>query len=516
MVSNSPTPPSIVGRLRDYEDIFKTAKALASQSKPFQRILELAYRAGARYFLQWYDNTNPEWKAEYKLCYSRVHPRQPNYLIRLDFFSLNPLGTIKKTNNYFGYVSLRPGPSRTVAECVLKPPVDTKNHYLLCKVKHQIDQKISEMQHIKSDIQYGCPFVQQDAVVGVCAHACIRTISLILAANYRGCESKTVEDIQRKIVTMPLLEGSHIPSTGLMEYEIFSAFEDMGADPMLRTFKEGFESRLHLNLEQMIYPYVESGIPIMVSIETEGERHGIVVVGHTYDQDSWWQQAEIGYFPTLVGGIKWIPSYMWVPDFIVQDDNFGPYMSVPRTLLGLTTSSIVVPIPKSCGAFLAGHEAESLVVNYLSSSELYRYILNRTQIADMWQNLLKKLEQEASLGKMNIVLRPILVTKDTISKYLEELELSQSLGSIYQKISSPEWVWFVEISTPELYSQCKKIGEMIINASYPEVHIQTGLEPLLALRMFDVVVLEAKFDNHQIIDVRKPIQILQRGAFELT
>ena len=115
---------------------------------------------------------------------------------------------------------------------------------------------------------------------------------------------------------------------------------------------------------------------------------------------------------------------------------------------------------------------------------------------------------------MGIVLRPILITKDTISTHLEKLGLSQSLGDMYRQIESPEWVWFVEISTPELYSQRKKIGEMIINASYPEVHIQTGLEPLMALRIFDIVVLEADFDNHQIISVRKPVQVLERGTFE--
>lgn len=512
MVSDSTMneiPQPIVGRLRGYSDVIRVSQELAEQSQPFLRSLELAFRAGARYYLQWYDRQNPEWMAEHKLLYSHVHPPQPDYLIRLDFFSSNPLRESNSKGKYIGYVSLRPGPIRTVAECAIQPPIDTKNHYLLCKSTWETSYQVSEVEYVQTKVHETCPFVQQDAVAGICAHACIRTISLLLGYNFEGCNAMTVESIQERVATMPLLEGSHLPSTGLTEFEIVTVVEAMGAAPDLYLFEEGRERRRHLTLEQVIYPYIESGIPVMVGIETEEESHGIVVIGHTFDQDSWWQQAEIGYFPTLAGGTTWIPSYMWVPEFIIQDDNFGPYLSASRTLLGLTTRSIIVPTPKSCHVFLPGYQAESLAANYLASSELYQYILQRTQVSNLWRKLIEKIQRQGGM-----VLRPILISKEALADHVCGVRLSQQLSEIYQQADLSPWVWLVEVSVPEIYSQRQKIGEIIINPSYPAQLIQTGIEPVLALRIFDVVVTGTNFAEPRITTDCQPVSVLMRPTFE--
>ena len=366
---------------------------------------------------------------------------------------------------------------------------------------------------IESSIKGVCPFVQQDGVIGVCAHACIRTMSLILEKNFQGCESQTVKDIQDRISVMPLVEGSHVPSSGLTEYEIFYAVEGMGADPILRQF-ESMESNDKLSLERVIYPYIESGIPVMVSLSTDGQSHGIVVVGHTFDRDSWWQKAELGYFPSVAGGISWIPSYTWVPDLIIQDDNFGPYMSVPRTLLRIQTAHVVLPIPKSCNVFLTGYEAESLVASYLVQ-ELYQYILDHTQVDQLWKTILEELRDECENPHTNVVLRPILVSKDSLLKHLSEVHLSELESGVYREDALPKYLWLVEISVPELYSAGLKIGEMLINASYPQQHI-IGLEPLIAFRVFDVgvTVHDNVISSPTIINVHEPINILKRPSFE--
>jgi hypothetical protein len=54
MVSNSTMneiSQLIVGRLRGYSDVIRVSQELAEQSQPFLRSLELALRAGARYYL---------------------------------------------------------------------------------------------------------------------------------------------------------------------------------------------------------------------------------------------------------------------------------------------------------------------------------------------------------------------------------------------------------------------------------------------------------------------------------
>ena len=141
----------------NYRNIFSISQELAPHNQPFQRILQLAHRAGAKYCLQWHDPNNIEWEAELKLLYAYVHPPQPNYVIRLDFFSANPLSKNKGPNNYIGYVSLRPGTARTVVECMLKPRGCTKEHYLLSKSTWKTKYPISE-EVCRGKCERGLPF----------------------------------------------------------------------------------------------------------------------------------------------------------------------------------------------------------------------------------------------------------------------------------------------------------------------------------------------------------------------
>ena len=125
-------PELTVKPLRHSTHIFNLYKEMGGQSEPLLRILQLVHRSGARYCLLWDDYDNQEWNTECSELYSNVFPCQPEYVSRLDFFLKNPLRD-SVDNTYFGYVCLRPGPLRTVVECIISPPCDRKDHYLLCK-----------------------------------------------------------------------------------------------------------------------------------------------------------------------------------------------------------------------------------------------------------------------------------------------------------------------------------------------------------------------------------------------
>jgi hypothetical protein len=245
----------------------------------------------------------------------------------------------------------------------------------------------------------------------------------------------------------------------------------------------------------------------MVGIDTEQEAHVVAVVGHVFDQDSWWQQAERAYYPSLHQGETWIPSYMWVPEFIVQDDNFGPYMSVPRTVLASSTRSVVIPVPLTCNMFLPGHKAESMAAGYLTG-EFREYILNRTRVKRLWKNAFGSAQEQQRL-----VLRTVLITREILAKHIKEVKLSRRLLDTYNQTTLPPWVWLIEISTPELFSQQQKLGEIILNASYPAQHIRTGIEPLLSMRILDVTVVGTDFHNPIITLDSDPVRVLSRPTF---
>lgn len=507
---NEPTTYDIsqleVRHLRQHSDLFKLYKEMGEESQPLLRIMELAYRSGARYCLLWHDPNNEEWISEYSGLYSKIHPLPDNYVLRLDFFSEHPLESAG--GKYIGYVSLRPGPKKTVVEAIIPLPSSVKGHYLLSKGNWETAYPGADGSYIRNNIVDACPFVQQDGVIGICAHASIRMLSMVLARNFTDCERMNIREIQDKVIAMPLLEGSHLPATGLTSFEIVNAIEAMGAVPTLYTFEEGRERTQRLSLEQIIYPYVESGIPVMVGIRTESGGHSILVVGHTFDRDSWWQQAEMGYFPSLARGVTWVPSYMWTPEFIIQDDNFGPYLSTSRTVLGMATQYIVVPIPSGCPVLLPGYRAESLVAGYMRLKEVTRYITSNTRTYEPWRTIMMKLQKKGQL-----VLRPLLITKENFLEHLSEIRLSEEIRERYREFNLPPWLWLIEISVPELYSRLLKVGEALLNPSYPIQHIRTGREPLLSLRIFDVTSIGNQFTETHVTRDRRPVRLFAGARF---
>jgi hypothetical protein len=490
-------------------EILEKSKDLAPKNAAFLRILELAYRGGARFYIQSNDLENKEWVAEYASLYSKIYPPQPNYVIRLDFFKQNPLALIHPIeDNYLGFVALRPGPKRTIVECTIKPPNGNASHFLLCKITSRTKYPVDDSHFQDAEIKDYCPFLQQDNVIGVCAHACLKMVSGILKSNFIGCADMTFEEISQKIQLMPSFGKSHLPSSGLREDQLFSVLESMGTDPQLIQFDQGREkSGQKLTFDQVVYPYIESGIPVLGGINVESAGHAIIVVGHTFDKDSWWQKVERDYYPTLTSGTTWTPSYIWSPEFIIQDDNFGSYLSVSRFILRTAIRSILIPLPKSCHILLSGYYAESLASSYLQNKSLRHGIYSGSQVVEPWRSILKEIWEKGISRK--IVLRPLIISKENFLTHINTV-LPAEIVNIYSHLNLPPWIWSIEISTLELYPEHQKIGEILLNPTYPENLIQNGTEPLLAIRIFDVVASNNTFSTGTL---REPVKIYTRASY---
>jgi len=70
-----------------------------------------------------------------------------------------------------------------------------------------------------------------------------------------------------------------------------------------------------------------------------------------------------------------------------------------------------------------------------------------------------------------------------------------------------------EISVPKLYSNQLKIGEILLNPTYPIQHILKGEEPLLGMRLLDVVCGDNQFASVGITNDIAPVPVLSRTSF---
>jgi len=316
------------------------------------------------------------------------------------------------------------------------------------------------------------PFLQQDGRAVICAHVALSTIAQYFA-----------EDFDLKKTTAPYIaekafkftgESRRFPSRGLTVEEIGFTLKELGFEPLIYDYKLAspqLKARHHP--EQIIYHYLESKIPVIAVIKTvkktpleEPISHAIVVNGHTFSPDAWMSLAAIAYYNDEKTGMLYHCNTNWIEDFLVQDDNFGPYMLASTSFLQyVACQAIIVPLPHNI--FLTAEEVEQFVAHLLLNKAFLGNILAkkyRDQIHkdnEYWLN-----QFLYHVQKEELVLRTYLIgSKEWKNNQMEKAKNAGYEKKLYE-IELPEKIWVVEISWPFIFRHTRFMcGEVLIDPS---------------------------------------------------
>lgn len=402
--------------------------------------------------------------------------------IRLHFFSSRiPVDAIfdleKKAKYYLGFCVVRPFPSRTIGRTVIarlrdKPALE----FPTCKGKFSVNIAGSSM-----TIE-GPAFIEQDALVSVCASASIWMSTTTMANRYNLYSSSTSQITIN--ANQQLLSRRAMPSTGLTYEQMMQALDTMNYDPLLIDEPERDEM-LH-----SIYTYVESEVPPILLCNTiSGEGHTIVAIGHGYQfpidnpkmtEAKWLRESSLFF----------ARSSAWVPHYLIHDDQRGIYRKLtpiepdPELLLSRIRDNygdidisnirldkwkcpiaidlpaagnsqrqeianifgVIVPLPGN--VILTGKQAES------KSARMIRlwHWLSHTSPPD------------------NLVLRTYLIPSNEYKKRIIESDINGFVKAMYRGKPMPKWVWVTEVSSIESYNAPEPEewlirGEVIIDAT---------------------------------------------------
>jgi len=439
--------------------------------KPLKRLLFLARDLGCQTIVYQTQIRHSGFKSEWDDFYCNMKPCPRSTVDKLNFFS-KPVSSASDLGNmtsddFLGYVILRPIPKQRVCEAVLRTPPESNGCYVLAKGKH-----ISYVGKHKFEV-VGTPFVQQDSNCGVCAHASLVMISQIIPHIFpnNSFQPWTVGQI-KKIVSQI---SSPSAGPGLNLAQVSKVFEEMGYSG--DTFYEfPKDNPPRFQPEQIIYMYVESKIPVFIGLPLEvlGTGHSIVVCGHLLDKQSWWPEALPSYYTRIPSGESWLSSVSWANEWIITDDNFGPYLSMPKHLCDV--SWIAVPLPKQ---ILVKGEMATLNTFWTLHTPMFNYLTDlasKKRCSPWIDPFLRHLLE----GK--IVFRQFLTTAEEFKESIRNDDLiDRDLAEDYLSMNLPEYIWVVELSIPELFGDALRLGEIIINACYPTRFIDTGHEALLAI-----------------------------------
>lgn len=303
----------------------------------------------------------------------------------------------------------------------------------------------------------GLLYCQQNGLNKACAQVALRSLlSRLLPAgdiSYREinrlAEPYKPGFLWGKGLTVPQIRGV-VSSLGLGFNDVF--------------YPDGNEQlRKDLPYQKYAYAGLESGGGAMVGFRLAGDdrRHIIPIYGHTFNKDTWVPDANVSYFE-IGADLGYIPSESWTSSFIAHDDNFGANFCIPRLYIENANVFYIIELYQP-GVRYSGVKAEAVAL-----SILYSLLREHTGEMNRWLQRLQQWTQHK-----RVVLRSQSMHRDeyidhlqTISDWEDNRENIEFVTSL--QASLPEFLWVVEVSTPQLFpANERKLGEILLDATKP-------------------------------------------------
>lgn len=462
-----------------------------AQSGPFRTIAHHVFNdLHCKSILIQFPIQERDYTSEYSTFYSRTFKSYDRFCARIYFFSVSPEDhesplefidrMVGESSCYLGFTTLRPIQRACVGRTAIRP----KQGFFLT-VRQRVRTKIAG-QELELD---AAPFIQQDSAVGMCVQASIWMALNAINEKHRK-EPVTLADISRE-ANDTWIEGRVLPGRdGLSSNQIKHALFNFGyhglvincavISPSYKSarldqallLKEKNNPTAESSLEDArleyvkfaLYPYLESGIPVILVIETKNkEMHAVVLVGHAWKAHPSDSIVSATYITPKSGQTSnppriWLTSpTTYIPHLVVNNDNAGPYMTLPATGDGYSLAKAQVAFPiLHQSVFMTAEEAVAAAEDQLGQF--------------LWE-----LVSVGKLAEMNIadrfLMRPVLRRRHDFRAWAME-ELSGDNCTLYRTTFLPSHVWVMELYEQHTYyavspslDNAERLGEVVVDAT---------------------------------------------------
>lgn len=337
-------------------------------------------------------------------------------------------------------------PRTHVYESVVLPPRDChSNNFLHSSRDYSLSCSLGDLQ--TQGVLYG----QQNDRTYVCAHVALRSaLSAILPEadiSYPRINELAGIDHQSRQIGF---------GVGLSPEDMEAVISGCGLTYSKIVHEPGASNHeLEGEFQRELYGIIESGFPALLGFELQDQsRHIIPVFGHTFNDDTWVADSGRHYFGE---GLGHFPSENWLSAYSVHDDNFGPYLCIPRHYISKDNFRLILGL-KPIATENEAPDIEDLALLYARSLAM--------PLADNGTPWQRRFALFADQGLL--VLRTILIAKED---YLTHIQQDTSwMGNAideqaldYFTRELPDFFWMVELSAPELFSATRhKFGEILL------------------------------------------------------
>lgn len=430
-----------------------------------------------------YPYVDKVYRDSYYHYYSSKHYTYQRDCIRVSLFNseithddfLNPARQSELNNKFLGFFVLRPTINALFGRSMISPMAFEVNSYKISSCKSNC-----LVYGVKLEVE-GFPHSSQDGETIKCAETTIWTLMEYFGNKYPEYKPALPAKIHQALERFSYQR--QLPSNGLTMDQISFALKEFGFGTRVYAFSAYGET-----LHEIIDSYVESGIPVIVGLQSGNIGHVIIAIGKQYGSKYNWDVIKENQEKLKGKDIGRIETSFIPAKYVVQDDNLIPYRLINFEQPGehyededcakYEVDSIVVPLyPK---IYLEAVVAKELVIQVLEdrnvgydfgSEYVFRFYLTSSR---SFKNHVAKIP-DMDFGLKN----NILITK------------------------MPKFIWCGEIYTQDGFGQedKKAIGLVVLDATEANQETIDALifagypDRCVSLNENNFVTLQHEFNN---------------------
>jgi hypothetical protein len=269
----------------------------------------------------------------------------------------------KLNNRYYGFFIIRPLVRRLLGRSLISPKAFRQKQFFCCLMKGRVSLLGNEL------IVHGHPHIAQDTETHTCAES-----ALWCLYEYYGSKYSQYRPLLPSQIIEPLRNNTErrlLPSRGLTEKELAQCLNSNGFQslsyPINYKEKEPDLRRGYKHIFRMINTYIESGIPLLMSVGGEKGGHTVLVIGHEEDDAIYYKEGD-NRWTSDPEEDPWVDVSFIPKKLVFIDDNLPPYYisdlldsanQTPKMYRKMTVSSFIVPLPAHM--FLTAENAYDMI-----------------------------------------------------------------------------------------------------------------------------------------------------------
>jgi len=463
---------------------------------------------------------------KYKVCY------------RVSFFKniLSSVDDIKYQNslNFLGY-------------CIIQSDVfeDTNEYNRTYVTESAINYQFKDNRHViyglypfninikgQSFRFLGNYFSQQNNITNCCANAAIKMVFRAYFPELTASSINKALKIDNKIILC-----AH---RGIYDIEICKVINKIFKQEVY--LLNSFDCSDY-DFIKTIYHAIESRLPVILVFRlTNKKSHSVAIIGHTFNKHIWLAYSFKEYFSSKKEEIDYLSSFLWCDNFIISDDNLGPYYYIPIQMLPKKIKQygkfkffykkyidrIFYKNMHNMHKNIEKCEGVRAIITYRKDMEFFKFQVFSIEktVAKLLHNYIEKIRNIGTISKSldeydlfrkyflkyfkekNLIYRTYILSKKEYLDNIDEVAVpfdTKKLGNLL-----PDMFWITEISIPEVFwINQAKVGEILVD---PKIYNTSKRYSAMLIRLPNIMsIFDSDSVETYIYYQTKPHQPLIRG-----